>query len=237
MDESERLVSQYLLSLNQGDVIFEPDGNIPPDFSLGDHIGVEVRRLNQNYEYPDGSSEGLEKLDIALWQRLEKSLPTIGTQDTRESWFVGLNFRRPVESPRVLDKKIKTALLAFMHNTNRSNTTLHVTPNFEINLARASRYCGSFFLLGESSDDDSGGWVMNEVERNLQLCITEKERKIAPHRHKYSEWWLVLPDHIDYSMEPDDRETFRNDVMPRIKHKFDKIVLIDPRDHRRVFVI
>jgi hypothetical protein len=31
MDDSERLANHYLHSLNLGDVVYEPDGNIPPD--------------------------------------------------------------------------------------------------------------------------------------------------------------------------------------------------------------
>ena len=67
MDESERIVEKYLLALELGTVVFEPDGNIPPDFSVGGRIGVEVRRLNQNYQNSNGRSQGLEELAIPLW--------------------------------------------------------------------------------------------------------------------------------------------------------------------------
>ena len=78
---------------------------------------------------------------------------------------------------------------------------------------------------------------MAEVERNLRLCIAEKERKIAPVRSKYEAWWLVLADHIDYGMDADDREEFRSKVMPTIPHAFGRIVFIDPRDNGRVFEV
>ncbi|MFA5825887.1 MAG: hypothetical protein WC825_07935 [Gallionellaceae bacterium] len=235
MDESEQLVEKYLLALNRGAVVFEPDGNIPPDFSLGGSIGVEVRRLNQNYERLDGSTEGLEELSIPLWQRLQKVLPTLGSSINGESWFVCIDFRRPVGPRKSLDADIKLALLSFMRNTPRTATTIKIAKNFEIDLLRAEKDLGSFFLLGASSDDDSGGWVMGEVEKNLRLCLSVKERKIAPHRDKYSEWWLVLTDHIDYSMDLGDREVFCAEVMPNIQHTFDKIILIDPCDYCRVF--
>lgn len=76
---------------------------------------------------------------------------------------------------------------------------------------------------------------MGEVERNLRLCVEEKERKIAPYRNRYSRWWLLLADHIDYSMDEEDREIFRREVMPTIQHSFEKIIFLDPRDHRRAF--
>lgn len=237
MDDSERIVEKYLLALNRGVVVFEPDGNTPPDFSLAGCIGIEVRRLNQNYERPDGSTEGLEELAIPLWQRMKKLLPTLGPSIGSDSWFVGLDFRRPVGAWKPLQAKIELALRSFMHSNPRRSTTIKVTPNFGLDLLRASNSQGSFYVLGASSDDDSGGWVMAEVEKNLRVCISDKERKIAPYRDKYSEWWLVLADHIDPSMEAEDREFFRSEVMPRIQHTFDQIILVDPRDHRRAFEI
>lgn len=237
MDESEKLVEKYLIALGRGAVVFEPDGNIPPDFSLDGSIGIEVRRLNQNYERPDGSTEGLEELAIPLWQRLQKALPKLGPSIDGESWFVCMDFRRPVGQWKPLQAKIEQALLAFMRSTPRTATTIKIAQNFELDLICAEKDQGSFFLLGASSDDDSGGWVMGEVEKNLRLCILEKGRKIAPYRGNYSEWWLVLSDHIDFGMDVKDREVFRAEVMPSIQHTFDKIILIDPRDHSRVFEV
>ncbi|MDB6090291.1 MAG: hypothetical protein JWN85_3075 [Gammaproteobacteria bacterium] len=237
MDDSERLAEQYLFALGRGAVVFEPDGNVPPDFSLNRIIGVEVRRLNQNYQRSDGSTEGLEELAIPLWQRLKRLLLTLGPSVGGESWFVCMGFRRPFSPWQPLQVMIEQELLAFKDRATRSRTTIQITQNFELNLIRAGKDHGTFFLLGASSDDDSGGWVMSEVERNLRLCIAEKERKIERYRSQYSEWWLVLADHISYSMDPEDREIFRADMMPSIRHTFDQIVLIDPRDHRRAFEI
>jgi hypothetical protein len=237
MDESERLAEQFLLGLGVGAVVFEPDGNVPPDFAVGRNIGVEVRRLNQNYVWSDGSTEGLETLAIPLWQRLKRLLLSLGPSVGGESWFVGMDFRRPIGPWRPLEAKIKKALFAFMQSSTRTRTSIQVLPNFELDLICASKDHGTFFLLGASSDDDSGGWVMGEVERNLRICITEKERKIAPYRSQYTEWWLVLIDHIDFSMDLDDREVFRAEVMPGVPHSFDKIILIDPRDYQSAFEV
>ena len=45
-NEDEKIVYKYLQSLGYTDIIYEPDGNIPPDFLIDDTIAVEVRRLN-----------------------------------------------------------------------------------------------------------------------------------------------------------------------------------------------
>ncbi len=235
MDDSERLADQYLRSLDIGAVVYEPDGNIPPDFTVGGRIAVEVRRLNQNYVFSDGTTQGLEQLAIPLWKRFKTYLPSLGSSLAGECWYVGLDFRRPLEEWKVLRPIVESNLRKFKAQPVRVQTSIQITPNLNLDLTRSGKDHGSFFLLGESSDDDSGGWVMGEVERNLRLCIADKEKKIEPYRSKYPEWWLVLADHIDYSMDPEDRPVFKSEVMPRIPHRFSKIVLIDPREHRRAF--
>jgi hypothetical protein len=235
MDASERLAQLYLDSLDLGPVEYEPDGNVPPDFLVAGRIAVEVRRLNQNHETADGEYQGLEELWIPLWQRLKRHLPSLGPARDGECWYACIDFCRPLEEWTMLRPLIDAALLSFMANPERRQTTVQITPNFAIDLLKSGKDHGSFFVLGASSDNDSGGWVMAEVERNLRLCIEEKEGKIAPYRARYRTWWLVLADHIDYSMDPEDRDTFRAEIMPTIQHSFDRIVLLDPRDHRRAF--
>ena len=219
--------------LKVGEVVYEPDGNIPPDFAVAQTIGVEVRRLNQNFENSDGSTEGLEELSIPIWHRVKKLLPSLGPSIAGECWYVGLDFRRPLGAWKPIRTELQRQLLSFKTQEPRTRVSLQITPNLEIDLFRAGKDHGNFFVLGASSDDDSGGWVMGELEKNLRLCIAEKERKIAPYRAHYQRWWLVLADHIDYGMDPEDRSDFQSTVMPRIPHSFDRVVLIDPRDFRR----
>jgi hypothetical protein len=235
MDASERLADQYLRSLGIGIVEYEPDGNIPPDFCIDGRIAVEVRRLNQNYELSDGTRQGLEELATRLMDGFRTCLQDLGESLGGECWYVCPVFRRPLEGWRVLRPFVESRLRSFKDLPIRTQTRIRITPNLNLDLIRSGRDHGPFFLLGPSSDEDSGGWVMGEVERNLRLCIAEKERKIDPYRSKYSEWWLVLADHIDYSMDPEDRLIFKSEVMSRIPHRFRKIVLVDPLDHRRAF--
>lgn len=237
MDSSEQLVEKYLQELGLGEVVFEPDGNIPPDFSINKSIAIEVRRLNQNHESPDGSTQGLEEAALPLEQRLEKFLQTLGPSRTGESWFVGIEFHRPVGPWKPIRTQIERQLRAFMLEPNRAQTTFVITENVKIDLLKAGQDHGRFFLFGSSDDDDSGGWVMSEVVRNLRLCIAEKERKILPYRARYQEWWLLLVDHVAYSMDTDGRKVFRNEWMPKISHSFNKLIFLDPRDHRNAFVV
>ncbi len=48
MDQSESHARDYLEHLGLGRVVYQPDGNVPPDFLVDGRIAVEVRRLNEN---------------------------------------------------------------------------------------------------------------------------------------------------------------------------------------------
>jgi hypothetical protein len=50
---------------------------------------------------------------------------------------------------------------------------------------------------------------------------------------KYSEWWLVLVDHISFGLDKFERELFREQVA--LTHKFNKLVLLHHLDPTRAF--
>ena len=72
----------------------------------------------------------------------------------------------------------------------------------------------------------SGGFVISEVNRNLEICADEKSRKIKDHRWKYSEWWLVLIDYIGYGMSSTDLSQLRE--IQIAEYDWDKIILVNP---------
>ena len=49
MNKDEKIANTYLKSLGFQKLEFEPNGNIPPDFTINKKIGVEVRRLNKYF--------------------------------------------------------------------------------------------------------------------------------------------------------------------------------------------
>ena len=66
---------------------------------------------------------------------------------------------------------------------------------------------------------DCGGWLGSELQRNVQIAVEEKTKKIEKRRSNYPEWWLILVDQVGYGME----EPFS------VKHDWDKVVLINPQ--------
>lgn len=236
MDGSERLVEQYLHSLGYTDVIYEPDGNVTPDFLVNGRIAVEVRRLNQNYIPAQGKPYALEETEIPLWHGMERLLPSLGGPVNDSSWFVGLSFQRPHEPWKRLKPKIAAALQSFIQSPQqRKPYTIRVADNFALDLIPASTIHESAFIMGGSSDEDAGGFILGEIEKNLRICIAEKESKTAHHRHRYPEWWLVLPDFIGYGVDLEDHAAYRQTLS--FLHDWDKVVLIDPRTPSRFFEI
>ncbi|HMV13126.1 MAG TPA: hypothetical protein PKD88_06255 [Nitrosomonas sp.] len=237
MNAAERIAEKYLQHMGIELVEFEPDGNVTPDFLVNKKIAVEVRRFNQNYEDTTGNTLGLEETAIPLAQKFKQLLKSLGPSTNGETWFVTIDFSRPIEPWLILRPKIEVALNGLRLDASFKQRIIQVNDLVELYLIRASKDHGSAFVFGGYSDGDSGGLVMAEVERNLRICIAEKEKKVAPHRHKYPEWWLLLVDYIDFGMEEDDRVVFKESVMPRIKHSFDKVIFVNPLDHRYGFEV
>jgi len=52
----ERIAFEHLRQrgVDAQDIEFEPDGNVTPDFLVRGEVAVEVRRLNQHGQTPDG---------------------------------------------------------------------------------------------------------------------------------------------------------------------------------------
>lgn len=230
MDRSEQLAKQYLHHLGFNSVIYEPDGKVPPDFLVDHRIAVEVRRLNQN-EITSSGHRGLEETEIPLLMKMKRLLASLGSSDTGVSWFVSYDFSRPLLPWKELQSRIRRELTLFRQSQPCGpRASIAIGDTFEIDLMRAGRCYPKFFLLGGHSDGDSGGWVLHELQKNLQICIDEKTEKIVRVREKYKEWWLVLIDYINYGV--DERTPGRQLT---IKSNWDKVLLINPQDPRTAY--
>lgn len=235
MDATEKHVEDHLKHRGYVDIVYEPDGNVPPDFLIDGRIAVEVRRLNQNH-FDGNDSKGLEEVAIPLWKRIKSLLDGMGPPVNGESWFVYFRFSRPVESWKTLESKLQSGLKSFSSSSARARSIVTKGQGFEFEVyCRTSRPRATAFVMAGCSDQQSGGWLLAEMETNIRHCASEKARKIAKVQSRYPEWWLALVDHIGYSLDDFDREMFREQVS--IDHSWGKIILIDPRDYRRWFEV
>jgi hypothetical protein len=137
-----------------------------------------------------------------------------------------------VEEWKKLRPKLESALNAFENSTNRTRGVIASGQGFELEIfCRASKPHESLFVMAGCSDQESGGWVLSEMQKNIIYCATEKERKIEKVRDKYSTWWLALVDHIGYGLDDFDREQFKTSVC--VEHSWDRILIISPADFRQ----
>jgi hypothetical protein len=234
MDASEVVAHDYLGHRGHESLIYEPDGNVAPDFLLDGRIAVEVRRLNQNTATVSGA-RGLEVDAIPQYHRVSNLLRSLGPSGADGSWFVYFKFKRPLE-PWDKVKPILRQWLEAFRDGPKTTTTIRIGVNFSLDLSRASNAHACCFVSGGYSDYDSGGLLMSELQKNLQICIQEKTQKISHVRAKYPKWWLVLIDRIGYRLLHESEQTNVRECL-RGTHDWDKVILVNPSDYTQAFEI
>lgn len=229
MKNSDKWAYEYLAHRGFANIVYEPDGNMPPDFLVDGRVAVEARRLNQNEKAANGP-RGLEELWKPLAAAVTKVIATMGPPSAGSSWFVRYSFRRPLPPWKELERLLAVALRSFRDQSNHQPGKLRVSANFSLTFFRAERAHPTFFVLGSSSDKESGGFVMGEMVRNLQICVADKTRKVARVRNRYPEWWLVFEDRIAYG-DLDESERNRLRELVKLDGGWDKIILVNPLNH------
>jgi hypothetical protein len=209
MDDSERTIFEYLQNQDLGPVVYEPDGNVPPDFLVNGRIAVEVRRLNENVETSTGH-RGLEEISKPLNALVRKALATLGPPVSGTSWFVSYTYSRPLPAWRELDALLRRALDHVRDQSNLQGHEIRVANRMRLHFTRASKVHPHLFILGGFADHDSGGFVVAELAQNLRVCIDEKSAKVSKVKHRYTEWWLAFEDRIGHGvLDKEDQEQLR----------------------------
>ena len=234
MDAAEAHIKKFLEFRGFTNIIYEPDGNVPPDFLVDHRIAVEVRRLNYHEIY-NGKVRGVEEVRIPLTQSVKKLLESFGPPNLGKSWFLLVKFRRPLERWKTLGPRVEGWLRCFRNSDQTKGEKKDFGGGFSLSLFAAKCAHPRLYMLGMVSDWDSGGWVLDDLKRNLEICVAEKTRKVSNVRAQYPEWWLVLTDHIALGLDHFDREQFRDSVS--LEHNWDKVILVDPADHTHAFEV
>lgn len=231
MDQGEALAERYLRHRGFTEIVHEPDGNVPPDFLVNGRIAVEVRRLNQN-ETATAQPVGLDSKEIPLLMSVQSVMRSFGGGE-EPNWFVRLTYKRPLPPAKQITKSVRSFLSdAVAHPETCAKEMTH-GPNFQMELIPRRSPAAHKFNVAISHDDDSGGWLIELLERNLRLCISDKAKKIAGVRSRYPEWWLVFIDQIAFGLDDYDRDIFRREVS--ISHGFDRVVLVNPHNPEHFF--
>jgi hypothetical protein len=235
MDDTERHVAKFLATsgYTPEEIIFEPDGQVTPDFLIRKRIAVEARRLNQIYE-DNGAIEGLEETSIPFYHRIRKMVLSFGPPTADHSWFVSYNFRRPEIPWHILRPALKELFSDFVRNSTVAPREYNFGKSLRIEIEPSNLRFKTFFVLGVHTDRQQGGWVVSETIRNLTLCVSEKAKKLESYKARYPEWWLVLVDRIAFGGWDDDDIA---DIRKNIKKQpdWDRIVIVDPANTARSF--
>ena len=229
MDPTESLALDFLRHSGYRDIVYEPDGNVPPDFLLDKKIAVEVRRLNQHANV-SGAIRGLEVTEIPLLDGMRSLLGDMGAPVAGRSWWVSFDFKRPVKKWTALRPALREWLRSLRDGEPGAPLELSIA-NFAATARPRQGESDKAFALASMGDDDSGGWLLHELRRNAEICIEEKTRKIAERRHLYGEWWLILVDHIGYGLTPFERELMNR--QPPVEHTWQRVILVNPLDPTR----
>jgi len=230
VDMSEKIVYQYLAAQGFTDVVYEPDGNVMPDFLVDGRIAVEVRRLNQ-HEETNAGLRGLEEVAMPLSYVVKQVLDSMGPSRSGPSWFVVYEYQRPLPSWQELKRALTRTLKRLGELPDVPQSRINVAPHFDIWLIRSTNDYPMRFLPGACIDHDRGGCVLSEMRRNLEICMAEKSRKAANVQSRYPEWWFVLVDHIGGELTVEELQQLR--ALVTIEQPWEKVILVNPSHPER----
>lgn len=234
MNRDESIAETFLKSLGLGMVTYEPDGNIPPDFLLDNHIAVEVRRLNENVNV-GGQMRGLESEDISVGKVIRAVLDDLGASPPDATkYYVKYGVKRPLGSYKQIKRDV-TDFLEQIRNGSLVSLSNYFVSGVWIEAFPAPHPGKNQFRPAIFVDEDSGGMILELLKDNIEHCAAEKSQKIVKYKPKYPEWWLVLLDYIDYALDDLDRQQFRDYI--KIVHNWDRLFLVDPTNPSRSFEI
>lgn len=228
-NREEQLVFDCLQKQGFTDVVFEPDGNVPPDLLVNGKIAVEVRRLNQNISSEAGY-EGLEQTEYKVHSIVKGIMDSFPMVPDSNGVFVGYHFQRPLPPLNELKKVIKEILTQHLKDPLLKKE-YSIGNNFELELFPASNKLNKFYKYGLSSDGDSGGFVIGLIHENLKIILEEKEGKVKNFKPRYPEWWIGLVDNVGYVMDDYDLKQFYE--LPKLTTSFDRILIVSPLDSNR----
>jgi len=233
LNREEKIARDYLTSCGHKNIIYEPDGNIPPDFSIEGAVGVEVRRLNQQH-FAGTRPKGIEQEQVRLYQAIAGVLREFDGDRPDTAYWIALRYQRPLGKLKEIKRLTREALEAFLQNRPPTPHEMKITHSLTVSVIRDEENRARRFEIGIDTDLDSGGWIIPMYVENIDYCIREKVEKIRPYREKYTTWWLILVDMLLSIWTVDIPEITRAVKKPE---SLDRIIVVHPETARRVFEI
>lgn len=221
MNNDEKIAEAYLKK-NYSNVVYEPDGNVPPDFSVNGTIGVEVRRLNQQHRN-NGSAKGLEEQSIPLKSAIETELSKYPKDCKGNNYWLALRYERDIGKLKEIKKNVQLAIQAFQNQNESIPFKYNLSDRVVLEFIAKASNLSQKYKMGLDLDQDSGGWIVNLYVQDTMHCIKEKEKKIELYKSKYKSWWLLLIDHINF-MDSSDRADIIKGIS--LSSSFDRVIVV-----------
>ena len=205
MDRPETLAYEYLKTLGFSPK-FEPLGyKTFPDFEVDNSIGVEVRRLNENY-FEDDSQTGLEEKSYPLYDAVDDVLSKYKAANCRQNFWVHLTLKRPFPRIKEIKESLESILNELFLKDRIEPERIQIAENVSIRISEKSSVEPQVLHVGSTLDFDSGGYVIPNLLQNLNYCIYQKTKKAENSDHGYNELWLILIDEISYGLNDSEKE-------------------------------
>lgn len=223
MKPEEKIAKQYLEQQGLGSPVFEPDGNIPPDFALlAQQKAIEVRRLNRVLSVDGTLTE--ENIYIPFWNNLKKVLSTFDSQYKGKSFLLIIDYKTPLPLPKFNGKKISQKLKMFLdlHDSELPDI-LTLNDGLSLRILELEAIKGRTFILASWGYEIRN--VTNLYIENVQRSIVKKSNKIKPYKHKYSEWQLLLIDSMRWDLGIEETEKIKASITDL--GLFNSLVVID----------
>lgn len=222
MNPEEKIAYKFLEQQGLGLPVFEPDGNVSPDFTLSQRVAVEVRRLNRILSEDGKLTE--ENAYKPVWKRLKRVLSTFDNQDNDKSFLLVIDYIVPRPLPKLTEKQISQKLQFFLNSHNsKLPYTLTLNDGLALRIFESEPIKGHTFMLASWGYDTRS--VTNLYINSVQWCIAEKSDKVKPRKHKYSEWQLLLVDSMRWGLGIEEVERIKASITDL--GLFDTLVVID----------
>jgi hypothetical protein len=233
MKKEEKIAKAYLETLSS-DVVYEPDGKIPPDFRLNQIVAVEVRRLNKNI-FVGKLGKGLEQDQHSLVDGLSEIIREFDSPILTDNYRIKLRISRPTPKIKNLKSVAKKRLRSFLENIPEMPFEIKLSSNISIVLTKDNRKSTRVFHIAVVTDLGSCGWTAPDYMENINFCVLEKTERIQKYKFKYPEWWLVLVDFLAAGIEEPEKTFVIQHIIKGAHWK--KIIVIHPETKKEILKI
>ena len=197
----EELVLRWLRANCNEAVTYEPCGQHGPDFSVGNAVGVEVRRIHHHTGKGAQRKEFREAHEVR--HAIENCLRALACGLSAQRWwlFVSIEGRRP--TPKRIKQKLPAWLSSVLGGLVPDGRE-HSIDGLRICACEGRHSALSAFAIGMWTDFEEGGFVVGGLAESVRWAIECKASRLSPAWERFPHKELHLVDHFACVLEPEE---------------------------------